>query len=110
MTLTFKEYQVNAERTAIYPLKRGRTYTTLGLASEAGEVAGVWKKIIRDKNGALEEKDVEKIKKELGDVLWYVAMVSKEFGLDMEEVALANNEKLLSRLKRGKLKGSGDDR
>ncbi len=110
MTLTFKEYQTNAELTAIYPKEDGVNYTLHGLASESGEVAGVWKKVIRDKGGKLDKDDLHKIKKELGDVLWYITMAAKEFGIDLEDVASANNDKLLSRLKRGKLRGSGDNR
>jgi len=48
--------------------------------------------------------------KELGDVLWYVAQLASELGLDLDRVAEANLEKLLSRQRRGVLSGSGDDR
>ena len=48
--------------------------------------------------------------KELGDVLWYVAQLATELGLDLDDVAEANLEKLLSRQRRGVLSGSGDDR
>ncbi len=48
--------------------------------------------------------------KELGDVLWYVAQLASELDLDLDEIAEANLEKLLSRQRRGVLSGSGDDR
>jgi NTP pyrophosphatase (non-canonical NTP hydrolase) len=48
--------------------------------------------------------------KELGDVLWYVSQIASELGLELEEIAEANLEKLLSRQRRGVLSGSGDER
>ena len=48
--------------------------------------------------------------KELGDVLWYVAQLASELDLDLNQVAEANLQKLLSRQRRGVLSGSGDDR
>ena len=50
------------------------------------------------------------IQKELGDVLWYVAQLSTEFGLSLNEVAEGNIEKLYSRLARGMINGNGDNR
>jgi len=111
---TFLEYQALAMETAIYPTDgiSGIAYTTMGLAGEAGEVSEKVKKIIRDSTDlekAISDKRTE-IAKELGDVLWYVAAICREFGLSLEEVAEINIEKLKSRQKRGKLKGSGDNR
>jgi len=48
--------------------------------------------------------------KELGDVLWYVAQLATELELDLDEIAHANLDKLLSRQQRGVLSGSGDER
>jgi len=48
--------------------------------------------------------------KELGDVLWYVAQLASELGLELDEIAAQNLEKLFSRQERGVLSGSGDDR
>ena len=109
--MNFKEYQEKSAETALYP-NRGQNfiYPTLGLVGEAGEVAEKVKKILRDNDGKLEETRVQEIKKELGDVLWYVAALCRELGLDMGEVARLNIEKLQSRKKRNKLGGSGDDR
>jgi NTP pyrophosphatase (non-canonical NTP hydrolase) len=43
-------------------------------------------------------------------VLWYVAQIATELGLDLNEIAEQNLEKLLSRKQRGVLSGSGDER
>ncbi|HFC36356.1 MAG TPA: hypothetical protein ENJ49_01630, partial [Candidatus Moranbacteria bacterium] len=60
--------------------------------------------------GIVDEKFKDDIQKELGDVLWYIAQLATEFGLDLNKVAEKNIEKLYSRLKRGTLQGDGDDR
>lgn len=82
----------------------------LGLCGEAGEVSDKIKKIIRDKKGKMEEADRDAILKELGDVLWYVALLSEYLGSDFSSVAQANLDKLASRQARGKIGGSGDER
>ena len=111
MPLTFEEYQRESRKTAVYP-GRGNNfiYPALGLAGETGEVLEKIKKIIRDKAGKLDEETKEKIAKELGDVLWYIAQLCTELGLSMEEVAKQNLEKLFSRKERGVLQGEGDER
>ncbi len=85
-------------------------YPTLGLANEAGEVAGKVKKIFRDKGGEISEADRQALKQELGDVLWYLAQICTELNLTLEEVAEANLEKLFSRLERNQIRGDGDNR
>jgi NTP pyrophosphatase (non-canonical NTP hydrolase) len=85
-------------------------YPTLGLSGEAGEVAEKIKKVIRDKEGKIDNETREMIRKELGDVMWYVAQLATELDLTLDEIASANIEKLASRLERGKIGGSGDDR
>lgn len=82
----------------------------LGLVGEAGETADKVKKIIRDKGGRAEADDIDAIKKELGDILWYVANVARYLGLKMSDIAETNIEKLSSRKARHKLHGSGDER
>lgn len=109
--MTFKEYQKKSRKTAIYPDKgKNFIYPTLGLAGEAGEVAEKMKKVIRDKGGKIDKNTKEEISKELGDVLWYVSQLATELGLSLEKITFDNIEKLKSRQKRGKLKGSGDNR
>lgn len=82
----------------------------LGLVGESGEVAEKYKKIIRDKKGAISDSDKEDLKKELGDVLWYVALLAKYLGVELEEVAKINLDKLSSRHSRGTIHGKGDNR
>jgi NTP pyrophosphatase (non-canonical NTP hydrolase) len=109
--MNFKEYQKKSRKTAIYPnADNNFIYPTLGLVGEAGEVAEKIKKVIRDKNGVVDDEKKKEIEKELGDVLWYVSQLSSELGLSLKEVAEKNIEKLYSRMDRGKLKGDGDNR
>ena len=85
-------------------------YPALGLAGEAGEVAEHAKKAIRDDAGVVSEERRQAMAKELGDVLWYVSQIASELGLELDEIARANLEKLLSRQRWGVLSGSGDER
>ncbi len=109
--MNFLDYQQRSRRTALYPsIGHPVIYPTLGLANEAGEVAGKIKKIFRDKAGQIGELEREGLKSELGDVLWYLAQVCTELGLSLDEVAEANLKKLLDRQSRGKIHGEGDIR
>jgi len=109
----FNDYQLFAEDTAVYPEQHnflGLVYVSLGLANEAGEVAGKIKKIMRDDNFNISDERLEDIKSELGDVLWYLSGVCSELGIELGDVAVTNLHKLYSRKERGVLKGSGDNR
>lgn len=111
MSLTFSEYQQRAGDTARYPnAGRNPIYPTLGLAGEAGEVCEKVKKVLRDSGGAFDDAATAAIHKELGDVLWYVARLAAELGLDLETIAADNLAKLRDRQQRGVLGGSGDER
>lgn len=118
--MDFKQYQDAALKTSMYPSGGilGLCYTTLGLNGEAGEVAERIKKIIRDDEVSSDNSTLKKviedrkteIVKELGDVLWYLSSLCTELGTDLNEVAQANLDKLRSRMDRGVIKGSGDNR
>ena len=107
--MNFDEYQKKSRKTAKYP-EKNFVYPTLGLAGESGEVAEKIKKVIRDKGGKIDEETRDEIGKELGDVLWYMAQLATELGLSLDDIAEKNIEKLYSRLDRGKISGSGDNR
>ena len=109
--MDINEYQHAARSTAIYPdAGRNVIYATLGLAGEAGEVAGKVEKVIRDKAGEFDADTRAAIAKELGDVLWYVAQIASELELDLSNVAQGNLDKLADRAQRGQLQGNGDNR
>ena len=109
--MNFTEYQTKSRRTAAYPsIGHPVIYPTLGLANEAGEVAGKIKKVFRDRGGEISPETRDALKAELGDVLWYLAQVSTELGLSLDEVAEYNIIKLHDRLQRGAIRGDGDRR
>jgi NTP pyrophosphatase (non-canonical NTP hydrolase) len=109
--MNFSEYQEKSRKTAKYPNAGSDwTYPVLGLCGEAGEVAEKMKKVLRDCDGKIGETKREEIKKELGDVLWYISQLATELNLSLDEIAEKNIEKLYSRMERNKLKGDGDNR
>ena len=104
------EYQQAARQTAIYPEQAALAYLALGLNGEAGEAADHIKKAIRDNDGRLDAARETAILRELGDVLWYVAMMADELGRDLSTVARMNIDKLALRKAAGTIGGSGDER
>lgn len=109
--MDFKEYQEKSRQTAIYKNQgENYIYPSFGLAGETGEVMEKIKKLIRDKDGIIDDEFKKEIAKELGDILWYLAQLSTEFGISFQDVADGNIEKLFSRKNRGMLHGNGDNR
>ena len=109
--MTAEFYEMKAGQTAIFPKTQALEYLALGLTSEAGEVAGKVKKLIRDGED-MEGFELKKIAiaSEIGDVLWYCAMMAKEVGVPLNDIMKENLKKLHGRKERGTLSGSGDDR
>lgn len=106
---TFKQYQEDAQTTAIYRDELRVIYPTMGLG-EVGEVQGKIKKVFRDKEGKFDEDTKKEISKELGDVLWYLAVLARDLDLSLDDIAKENIAKLKSRMERGVIGGSGDNR
>lgn len=69
----------------------------LGLSGEAGEVLDMVKKWVFHEK----ELDKEHLKKEIGDVMWYVAMLCESFGFDLDEILQMNVDKLMARYPEG---------
>lgn len=127
--MTLNEYQEKAMMTNAASSDND-TYSLFGLMAEVGELAdkvakGVRKEIleINDddiyhglkglKNGKPTDEYVEfeeGMKKELGDVLWFVSHFAQRFGWSLEDVAQLNLDKLADRAKRGVIVGDGDNR
>lgn len=108
---TLNEYQQASRRTwGEVDMNHPIVYPTLGLTNETGELAGKIKKIFRDQAGEITEANRQELKGEIGDVLWYLTQICSQLDLTLQEVAEANIEKLYSRLERGVIGGSGDDR
>lgn len=105
--MDFDIYQEIAKGTAIYPGKgtlEARSYLALGLNGEAGEVAEIIKREIRDQGS------LSGLSAELGDVLWYVSELARQSGISLSFIARQNLDKLARRNAEGKLGGSGSDR
>ena len=105
-------YSQMTRTTAIYPFAGSGTtiglmYCALGLAGEAGEIANKVKKLFRDTD---DPSARESLRKEIGDVAWYLARLSDELGFRLSDILSENVDKLQTRKSKGTLGGSGDER
>ena len=110
--MTFDDYQQQALKTAVPhvdPLME-KTIWAMGVAGEAGEVVEKWKKIVAYKAGEVNDQDLAELAKELGDVVWYIAVLAHALGLSFDDVMQRNVAKLADRQKRNIIKGAGDNR
>jgi NTP pyrophosphatase (non-canonical NTP hydrolase) len=109
--MNLNDYQTRALRTARPKQSKNELFhLLLGLSGEAGEIAEKAKKIIRDHDSDFSHFDTADLTKELGDVLWHVAVLADYFDIELETVGDTNIKKLASRLERGVIGGSGDER
>ena len=110
--MNFEEYQKRALMTNLAKEDKFKELMqqVLGLADEAGEVQSLFKKWIRDDNADFNKLKKEEIAKELGDVLWYIAVIAHDLGINFNEIAEKNIAKLADRMERNKIGGSGDNR
>jgi NTP pyrophosphatase (non-canonical NTP hydrolase) len=131
---TFEEYSkaLTAARTKGYPLcGQNMVYPALKCAGEAGELADKIGKHWRNEsklyieNGYKGEPKAEvfcmsadsmrerfklEVKKEMGDILWYLWAMCEEMGTTLDEIARINVEKVSDRAKRGVVCSTGDNR
>ena len=108
--MTLNEYQLKTLDTWGGPYKLERAFLSIG--EEAGECIGKYQKWLRgdyDAKGNFDAAVID-IKKELGDLLFYIAVTAHELNIPLEDIAKLNIEKLQDRKKRGVICGSGDTR
>jgi NTP pyrophosphatase (non-canonical NTP hydrolase) len=113
--MDFYEYEENCHHTDVGTsaqdsMSPGWLYYVLGIAGESGELCEKVKKLFRDKGGVVDDEFKEMLIKESGDVLWYLTRLADQFGIRLEDIAIANSKKLLDRMRRGVIHGDGDDR
>lgn len=113
--MTFDEYQKQALTTAYIDPNHedtlmDKTIWAMGVAGEAGEVIEKWKKMVAYHHCEITEEFKADMKKELGDVVWYVAVLANSLGLSFDEVLQFNLQKLRDRKARDVIRGSGDNR
>lgn len=104
--MNFTEYQMKAM--AFRLPSATADYALFNLAGEVGEVLSLEAKLIRD-GGSIDEYRA-KLKKELGDVLWHIAAIARDNGMDLTDIAVGNIDKLANRQKNNTIQGNGDDR
>lgn len=103
--MNINDYQREAAKTAVFTHP---FYPVASLMVESAELADLFvKPQLREDAVTIDKKEIIS---EAGDVLWNLAMVLKQEGITLEEVALYNLQKLADRQQRGVLKGSGGDR
>lgn len=109
---SFNDYQQQALTTAVHHSnpEMDKSIFAMGIAGEAGEVIEKWKKIVAYRDGIITDEDKQELSKELGDVLWYIAVFAHELGLNLDDVVDQNLAKLASRKQRDVIKGQGDNR
>ena len=105
MSYGFNDYQADAMSVRLE--SASNAYALLGLAGEVGEIYSLAAKAVRD---GTKDDHQQNMKKELGDVLWFLAAIAADNGFTLEEVARSNINKLFDRRDRGVLSGSGDSR
>lgn len=88
--MDFSDYQRRVPHTAKLDVResRGRVELVLGLVTEVGSLAQVYKKHVRD--GLPLEGQRETLKQEIGDVQWYIAMIAHSLDLDLSQIAEEN--------------------
>ena len=93
--MEFNEFQQKALLSVAFTQKdvTALAHRSLGLAGEAGEVASIVKKIIRDKKGKASAEDTKAIKEKLGDTLYYVAVLAEYYNLELADIASKNLDK-----------------
>ena len=99
--------QYQAEAMGLRLESADELYAQLGLVGEVGELFSLLAKARRD--GRKYDHELL-LKKELGDILWFVAAIAADNGYTLSDIAYSNLSKLHARKSNNTLQGSGDNR
>lgn len=103
-----KNYVEWTRSTVAYQPSVEGDYLTAGLVGEVGEFYSALAKFHR---GDIDHQEcMKRARKELGDVMWFIARLSDYYQWDIEELLQENMDKLNDRKARGVIKGDGDER
>jgi NTP pyrophosphatase (non-canonical NTP hydrolase) len=92
--MDFNEYLIQSERTLVQKGKDlNLLHGAIGISTEAGEILDAFKRHIYYGK----ELDVVNIKEEIGDIMWYVAILCRELNLNIEDILQTNIDKLKAR-------------
>lgn len=96
--MTAKEYQMNAGRTINWNLTQGQQiqHALHGMVGEIGEIHSIYQKIFQGHDA----EDIH-IKKEVGDLLWFIAEYCTANGWELEDIMKMNIDKLRARFPDG---------
>lgn len=119
--MTATEYEQQAYKTLAKSTAENISYLSFGLVAEVGEVADKIAKAVRRGDIVINNNEMIFVRgncsqftdgfvSELGDVLWFVAMMARRLGFSLEEVMRRNLDKLADRQARGVIIGDGDKR
>lgn len=106
--ISIQEYQAFTPTTFVVDPDRAEEYLVHGLAGEVGELLSAYAKWYRGDYNLVEL--FERVRGELGDIMYFLAQYANILGWDLAEVMQENKDKLEDRMNRNKIKGDGDDR
>jgi NTP pyrophosphatase (non-canonical NTP hydrolase) len=109
---TFEEFEAACDDTwrGFPPMADPLLFLSTAIAGETGELCEHVKKLYRD--DAIGDWDRREllIKKEIGDIMYYLSRAARQLGTTLDEIARLNAEKLADRKMRGVTRGEGDER
>jgi len=103
-----QDYETFVVHTQKFPKEVAEAYLIAGLLSEAGEVAGVYKRVLRQDAAYTDDVAKQKMIDELGDVLWYITSLCLQYDSSLQELISRNTAKLAQRVANNTIKGEGD--
>lgn len=102
--MDLNDYQKRTKTTAVYPQWTEAGYPILALCGEVGELANLYKKVLRGDYTTDDPKFRGAVESEFGDILWYLARAAADLKMDLNSIAVFNLKKLALRKATGRIK------